>query len=709
MASCVQQDLPKDVDLSSYQLIDTSLQLTAIASEPMIYAPVAIDFDSKGRLWVAEMPDYMPDINGEKENIPNGRILILEDSDEDGIMDKSTVFKDKIHHLRAIRLYNGGILYADDPNLYYSDIINDQEGATTIIDSFYAVGGNVEHKPNGLLLNIDNCFYNAKSHYRYCYDGENWTKESTNFRGQWGITNDENGRLYANDNSNFLYGDQFLPNTLISNKYIHKPQGLNKDVVRDRSIFPIHATSINRGYNEGTLDAEGKVLAATSACGPLIFQSIGLGESYDGDAFICVPEGNLIKRLKIQQNAFFPKATFAYPQKEFLVSDDEAFRPVNINTGPDGNLYIVDMHRGIIQHKIYMTNYLKEEIQQKKLDEIVDYGRILKISKKGSSQKMPTFDFSNEDSLLQYLSMDNGWLRTKAQEKLRFLASNTIDHKLYELLQTGSKLSKLHALWILDARKNIDLEKINKIKFSDPWVIANLFKIVGQKNIDLKKEAIVQLYENYISLPEEVVVNHMLTSLDILYNDYPEQHQRFLKALEEGMEDAKIAAYPSGTLIENPSERATIYNERVSKRDSFYIFKKQSKRKASQDGYSLFNNYCSPCHGFGGEGMEGQAPSLVGSTLINNQPEIIPLIIQHGLTGPVTINGKEENFPSVMPSFNINAAEIEKISNYIYNAFSNEVRSVNRNKIKLLQDKFSDRKKMWTEEELLRTDFETKR
>ena len=297
---------PEPPSLETYQLNDPSLNLDLVAWEPDIIAPIAIDFDRKGRLWVAEMPDYMPDINGEKEDIPAGRIVILEDLDGDGVMEKSKVFMKNIHHLRAIRLFRNGILYADDPNLYFTEILNDKASKTIVIDSTYALGGNIEHKPNGLIKGLDQCFYSAKSNYRYCYDGGAWNKEAVFFRGQWGITQDENGRLFTNDNSNLLYGDYFLPATLNKNKYIRKVAGMNANLAKSRRVYPVQATAINRGYSEGALDENNFVVNVTSSCGPHIYRDQEIGSAYQGDAFICVPEANLIKQLEVDVNELLP-------------------------------------------------------------------------------------------------------------------------------------------------------------------------------------------------------------------------------------------------------------------------------------------------------------------------------------------------------------------------------------------------------------------
>lgn len=695
----------KEIDLSRYNVSDPNLHIHVVAAEPDVIAPVAIDFDKRGRLWVAEMPDYMPDINGEFEHIPSGRILILEDTNGDGRMDHRKVFKDSIHQLRAIRLFNDGILFADDPNLYYAQIKEDRPYQITVIDSMYASGGNVEHKPNGLVKNVDNCFYSAKSQFRYCYDDDEWTKEAVFFRGQWGITQDENGRIYTNDNSNFLFGDAFLPATLTHNKYITKKEGINDDLVGDRTVFPLHPTSVNRGYSEGTLDEDGKLTRTTSACGPYIHQTGDLGEQYRGDAFVCVPEANLIKRLKLNGNGFQQKATFVSEENEFIASTDEAFRPVNISVGPDDHMYIVDFHRGIIQHKIYMTNYLKEQIEEKKLDQITNMGRILRIQQKGAISK-PKYDFGSVDSLIYYLGFENPWLRRMAQEALIFSSEPSVEEKLYQALLEESKLKRIHTLWTLHARGKIDLKKIAEIKFRDPWVIAHLFKILTQLSASGYDADFPTFFESYKEHESEVVQNHLTASLHIIYEQDPGLHRKIWLGNSDVLEVARLSAFPSGVEV-NYAGNFETYNQKISEDEKYYIHLERSG-DLSEEGYDLYNTYCSSCHGHGGNGVEGQAPSLVGSKIVNSSVEAVPLVIMHGIEGEITVDGNKERYASVMPamakSADLTTEDIVKISNYVYNAFRENVQYISQAGVDSLQMVYSNKKDLWNEEELLGTE-----
>jgi glucose/arabinose dehydrogenase len=194
--------LPAD----KYKIAD-GFDVQLVAREPLLEAPVAMDFDNKGRMWVVEMRGYMNNLSGTKEDIPNSRISILEDSDSDGVADHSKVFLDSLVLPRGLAHVYGGLLYVVPPDLWFVEINNDHPGKKTLVDSMYAAGGNPEHQPNGLMMGIDNWIYNANSNKRYQMKNGKWIIEPTSYRGQYGISQDNYGRLYYNSNETQLIGD----------------------------------------------------------------------------------------------------------------------------------------------------------------------------------------------------------------------------------------------------------------------------------------------------------------------------------------------------------------------------------------------------------------------------------------------------------------------------------------------------------------------
>jgi hypothetical protein len=221
-ASCTQEKAKpheqQTISFDSYE-IETGFELQLVAKEPLIAAPVAIDFDNHGRIWVVEMRGYMPDLSGNGEEKPVGRISILEDFDDNGVAQTSKVFLDSLVLPRALAHVYGGLLYAEPPNLWFVEINNDKPGKKTLVDSMYAAGGYVELQPNGLMTNVDNWIYSANSTSRYQMKNGKWLREPTTFRGQWGISKDDYGRLYYNYNEAQLAGYYVLPNALMNNPY----------------------------------------------------------------------------------------------------------------------------------------------------------------------------------------------------------------------------------------------------------------------------------------------------------------------------------------------------------------------------------------------------------------------------------------------------------------------------------------------------------
>src|SRR5690606_20189848 len=233
--------------------------------------------------------------------------------------------------------------------------------------------------------------------------------------GQWGISQDDWGRLYYNDNSSNLAGDYFPPGLGAGNPNQRKVAGYGETIVKDTRVYPIHPTpGVNRGYMEGVLDSTGRLVNFTAACGPLVYRG-GLIPGFN--AFVAEPAANLIKRNVLTETGYRVSGKQAYEGREFLASTDERFRPVNLHDGPDGGLYVLDMYRGIIQHNTYLTPYLKEQIAKRGLSLPLGMGRIYRVipkNRKAESLIMP----ERIDSLVALLGHANGWVRDQAQHIL---------------------------------------------------------------------------------------------------------------------------------------------------------------------------------------------------------------------------------------------------------------------------------------------------
>jgi len=263
--------------------IEAGFEVQLVASEPLVESPVIIQFDEDGRLWVVEMRGYMNDIEGSEEKQPVGSIAILEDTDGDGKMDKRTVYLDSLIMPRALGLFKNGALVAENNKLWITqDLDGDWKADSKILlDSTYAANGIPEHSDNGFVRNVDNWYYSAKSRLRYRFQDGNWIRDTTEFRGQWGISQDDQGRLIYNYNWSQLHGDLVPANYLSRNKNYKPSSGIDHGLTIDRKVFPIRSNpAVNRGYIPGTLDSAGRLFEFTSACAPTVYRSELFTEEY---------------------------------------------------------------------------------------------------------------------------------------------------------------------------------------------------------------------------------------------------------------------------------------------------------------------------------------------------------------------------------------------------------------------------------------------
>jgi glucose/arabinose dehydrogenase/mono/diheme cytochrome c family protein len=436
-----------------------------VASEPLVEDPVAMAFGPDGRIWVVEMRAYMPNVDGKGEDQPIGRIVVLEDTDGDGKMDKSNVFADGLLLPRAISLVRDGVLVAEPPHLWF---MRDTDGdgksdEKTEVAKDYGNQTSVEHTANGLVWALDNWIYSANYTFRFRSLTEDWKREGTAFRGQWGIAQDDFGRLFFNANEDQLRCDLAPSAYLFRNPNLRNPTGVNVQVIKDQSVWPIRANpGVNRGYRPGQLRPDGTLATFTAACGPTIYRGDSFPAEFRGNAFVCEPAGNLVKRDILTEKDAGITGRRAYDKSEFLASTDERFRPVSAYNGPDGGLYIVDLYRGALQHRIYVTSYLRSQIEQRHLEAPLHRGRIYRVLPESAPRRpAPKLEQASSEELVKYLSHPNGWWRDTAQRLLveRGDASVIPDLQTKALSDTNS-LGRIHALWTLDGMNVMDKKTV---------------------------------------------------------------------------------------------------------------------------------------------------------------------------------------------------------------------------------------------------------
>ncbi|MFK7981858.1 MAG: c-type cytochrome [Saprospiraceae bacterium] len=715
----------ESIDLTSEFTLEKGFHIAAVAAEPLLTSPVAIEFDEKGRIWAVEMTGYMRDIDGSDEKEPDGKISILEDTDGDGVMDNKKVFLDELVLPRAIELINGGLLYTEPPNLWWVPIENDQPGEAQLVDSMYSNGGNVEHAPNGLIYNLDNWIYSAKCDRRYRLRDGKWETEATYFKGQWGITNDDAGHLYYNNNSNPIYGDFVQSNQTNANPFLESKNLEKQNLSKSRRFYPSHPTLINRGYNDGSFDEAGRVKHFTSACSPLIYRGAQFRNDYYGQAFVCGPEGNLVKRFKLETTKGKMEAKATSEGSEFLVSNDETFRPVNLNNGPDGALYVVDMRRAIIQHRAFMTSYLKELIIKNKMDSLPITGRIFRVADSTNTVKaLPDLSQLSLAEWVPLLQSTNGWQRKMAQKKLiygkdkRVVADITAIAKDYK-----NPLGQIQALWTLEGMGELSADLLTSLSSGNTPLFSQMILLAKTILTPDNEMVLMQIFSKAGGTSEfdpNLQLAHSLQKMSEPSSKKPHKENMWIKLADEYADNPLIAE----ALVSSIAGKEKQYLSKV-KKDSYLegilmktliniaednrkelVLSVSDQTDGRTRGFELYQTYCGTCHGMDGKGMEGLAPPLYQSEYVDGPPEHIALVMLNGLRGPITVHGKTYEGAAVMPGIkqnpDISDKDINDIIAFIKSGFTSKPKwsKMTESTIAKLRAATADRKEMFTEEEL---------
>lgn len=695
-----------DEALKSFQLAEGYV-IEPVASGENVDLVVALSFDANGRAWTCEMRSYMPDLDGNGESTPNGRIRVLEDVDGDGQVDKVTTFLDGLVLPRAVAVTSDGCLYTSGDALYFVQRNGLKPvGEPYLIDKNYAQGGNPEHKANGLIYGHDNWYYSAKSDKRYRrMDGE-WVIQSTNHRGQWGIAKDNAGRLYYNNNSTLLQGDQFAPHFFRGHPH-YTPKAKMSFRLGSNRVHPIHMTpGVNRGYMKGVLDDEGKLVNATAACGVHIYRGDNFPPSVQGMGFSCEPSGDLVKAVQITRDRYNqPRGSHPFGNSEFLASSDEWFLPCSLYTAPDGTLWMVDMYFGLLQHKAFMTSYLRKQYVSRGLDRPkASTGRIYRIryaDKKASS--VPKLEGVSPEQLVAYLVHPNGTVRDIAQRLIVESGetgekgeTKALVGKLEKMVVAGNPYGAMHALWALDGLGEVNssllaravsrghtdvsnsaLDIIAHRRLNDPALVKAIKKMRGEsQTLHSRIRALaaagaeadaLQLVRAHSKVA--LVREAFISGVGIKAGKF---HQAHGKLADKSLEKLLVAAAKS--------------QAKGRKKEGSHL--RGAALASYQRGKNVYmtKGACVACHGADGVGMPNLGPPLAKSEWVIGDASRLGKILLHGMTGPVVVNGSTYNPPLAMPGLSANQAisdqDLADVMTYLRNSWSNKAKPVLAREVK---------------------------
>ncbi len=506
-ASCAQkhyQDALSPEDEIRHFEVAGEFGVELFASEPVIRSPVDMIWDEEGNNYVIEMGDYpyKPEAGKAK-----GRILVLQDRNQDGRIDTSIVFAAGLSSATSMLPWKGGLIVTAAPDILYLKDTNGDLHADirdTLFTGFFA--NNSEVQITSLRFGVDNWIYANNqgqqgevrdlrnpaapalhmggSDFRFRMDKALFEKESGS--GQFGLAVDDWGHRFYTHNTLHI---QQAP---IREKYLHRHAFLPSDNaevnISDHDPLMFQKTQPpywrlersrrrQKEYDDLKLDrkefAEGHF---TGAAGGTFYGGDAFPAPFYGSIFTGDVSGNLVHRDSLvpgnQEPVYVAKRAAGERDREFLASTDPWFRPVNFTSGPDGCLYMVDMYRQHIETPVSIPDDLKKDMDFTNGDQ---YGRIFRIvPKKGTKPATanPGLRRKRSAELVALLAHPNQWYRLQAHRLLLERQDRSVMPLLKSMFETyPDPRARIHALYVLEGLEALDMAMVARaMKDAEPGI-----------------------------------------------------------------------------------------------------------------------------------------------------------------------------------------------------------------------------------------------
>ncbi len=449
------------------------LTIELVAAEPEVIDPVAARFDEDGKLWVVEMGDYP---NGPSRGAPPlSRVKMLEDADGDGRFETARLFADQLLFATGVQPWHGGVIVTYSGRVEWLKD-TDGDGRADVRETWFT--GFAEENPqlraNHPLFAWDNYVYVAnglrgglitstwrRDHREISISGRDFrfeplhgAAEAVSGAGQFGLTFDDYGNRFICSNRNPLMHVVLEDRYLVRNPLLAAP-GVVQDVAAAGDAS--HVYPLSQAWTTSVLHAG----QFTAACGAHVYRGDALPERFLGNGFTCEPTGSLVhcETLKPAGASFVGR-----PEREgseFLASPDAWFRPVNLTTGPDGALYVIDMYRAVIEHPQFVPDELKDRPDLRDGD---DRGRIYRIrSADRRRQPWQPLPLTDPNGLARLLEHPNAWWREAAARLLYERQNRQVRPMLVAMVESArDPRSRVQALWLLSGLHELDAALLEK-------------------------------------------------------------------------------------------------------------------------------------------------------------------------------------------------------------------------------------------------------
>ena len=453
-------------------VVEPGYRIDLVAAEPLVQSPVAIAFDDRGRMFVAENRGYPDPLEGSPAAAPAGVIALLTDSDGDGRYDARTEFASGLTYPNGVMPWDGGVFVTAAPDLLYlkdttgDGIADERRVVLTGFNTNRTAQIRFSHPTLGsdgwiyLTAGLNGGRVTSPDHpgrppLEFTSSDSRYHPRTGEFelaggQGQYGLTFDDHGRRFICANRNPVWHVVLEPHQLKRN-----PNLAFSDTVQEVSttgaqamVWPLSRDLTTASFHPALLNTP-HAGTFTSASGVHIHRGDALPEGHRGSLFIAESAQNLVQRQVREPDGVTFRSRPAREGVEFLASRDSWFRPVFAANGPDGALYVVDMYRKDIDHPAYIP-----EASRRLFDFTAgtERGRIYRVAAASRPPARTAVDMAGAPvaALVSHLDHSNAWWRETAQRRLVERRDQSAAPLLRALAASGTEFGRLHALWTLD-------------------------------------------------------------------------------------------------------------------------------------------------------------------------------------------------------------------------------------------------------------------
>ncbi len=647
--------------------------------------PVQMSFDGKGRLWVATMPSYPHYKPGDAK--PNDKILILEDTNNDGKADKQTIFVEGLHLPLGFEIAPEGVYVSQGTNLkLFTDTNGDDKADKIEILLSGFDDHDTHHNSSAFCADPSGAIYTGEGVFLH-----------TNVETSYGTVRATNGGFYR-------YSPQLKKLERTAQLAIPNPWGIafdhwgqpffaetsSPDVrwMMPGSVLPRYGEATHKGFQ---LIEKDHMVRPTS--GLEFLWSRHFPDEVQGDMLI----NNTIGFLGTKQHSIVDDGT-GYKTKhrqDLIVSEDRNFRPVDMEIAPDGSLYVIDWHNILIGH-----------MQHNARDPLRDHvhGRVYRVTYPSRPLVIPAkIDGASIETLLNNLKLPEYRTRYRTRRELRGRNPKEVLPKVTAWVAALDKNDPkyehnvLEALWVTWGLGKVDQKLLKQmLKAKDYHARAAAVEVL--------RFTTHQVPDHALLLTQAVEDQNSRVRLDAIVASSWIGKSKGLPILalaeKKPLDDWMIHAHKTAVahLSGKPvvKEKAAVVASTLKGKD-LELFNL---------GREIYNKegYCGTCHQPDGKGLPTSGfPPLAGTNWVKGSEERLIKIVLNGLMGEIEVNGKK--FPGQVPmtpySGLLNDKEVAAVVTYVRNSFGNQASPVQPEKVKQVRAATLKKKDFYSPRQLL--------